>query len=60
MGPGEHLLIFADLHLAERGTAENFSWCSYWPWPLLLTGAEAEAWLPLLGSNIAADLCLLS
>ena len=31
----------------ERGTAENFSWCSCWS--LLLNQAEAEAWLSLLG-----------
>ena len=37
----------ADLHFPERGTAENFSWCSCWS--LLLTGAKAEAWLSLLG-----------
>jgi hypothetical protein len=45
----------ADLHFPERGTAENFSWCSCWS--LLLTGAETEAWLsavvsPLLPSGL--------
>ena len=36
---------------------EKISWHSCWLWSLLLTGAEAEAWLSLLGS---ADSCLLS
>ena len=40
-------LVFTDLHVPERGTAENFSWCSCWSF--LLTQAEAEAWLSLLG-----------
>ena len=51
---------FIDLHFTERSTAENFSWASCWPWSPLLTPAEAEAWLSLLGSATAADLCLLS
>jgi hypothetical protein len=34
------------LTLPERGIAKNF-WCSCWF--LLLTQAEAEAWLSLLG-----------
>ena len=40
------LLIFP-----ERGTAENFSWCSCWSHRLTLAEAEAEAeaWLSLLG-----------
>lgn len=38
--------VFTDLHFAERGTAENSCRSS---WSLRLTGAEAEAWLSLLG-----------
>ena len=45
------VLILTDLHIPERGTAQNFSWCSYWS--LLPTGAEAEAWLSLL-SHVTA------
>ena len=37
---------FTDLGFLERGTVENF-WRSCWS--LLLTQAEAEAWLSLLG-----------
>jgi hypothetical protein len=40
-------LIFASL--TERGISENFSWCP--SWSLLLTHAEAEAWLSLLGCH---------
>jgi hypothetical protein len=50
--------IFAKLHFPERGLAENFSWCSCWS--LLLTWAEAEGCLFLLGSATTADSCLLS
>ena len=46
--------------ISERGTAENFSWHSCWPWSLLLTRAKAEAWLSLLGSATIAESCLLS
>jgi hypothetical protein len=46
---------FVDLCFTERGAAEKFSWCSDWPWSLLLTCAEAEVWLSLLGSTTAAD-----
>ena len=35
---------------SERGTAENFSWCP--SRPFLLTQAEAEAWLSLLGVSL--------
>jgi hypothetical protein len=45
------------LSLGERGTAKNF-WCS--SWSLLVTGAEAETWLSLLGCAISADSRLLS
>ena len=50
---GSH--IFTDLHFPGRDTAENFSWGSCWF--LLLTGAEAEAWLSLLGhvTTVAKD-----
>lgn len=41
--------IFTHLHFPERDS-ENF-WGS--SWSLLLTGAEAEAWLSLLGCVIA-------
>ena len=41
--------VFADLRFPERGTAENFSWCSCWS--LLLT--QAEAWLFLLGQVVS-------
>ena len=54
------ILVFADLHLIERGMAENF-WCLYWSWLLLLTHANlAEAWLFLLDLANTADSCLLS
>ena len=46
-------LIFADLHFSERDTTGNFSWCP--SRSLLLTQAEAEAWLSLLGRVTAAD-----
>ena len=47
--------VFADLHFVERGTvAPDAS-----PDPLL-TSAEAEVWLSLLGSGTSADSCLLS
>jgi hypothetical protein len=46
---GSTTTIFIDLCFVRRGTAGNFSWCSCWPWSLLLTQAEAEAWLSLLG-----------
>ena len=49
--------IWVGLQFAERGPAEN-SWSS--SWSFLLTLAEAEAWLSLLGSATAADSCLLS
>jgi hypothetical protein len=55
---GSH--IFADLRFAERGTVKNFSWHSCWPWALLLTSAEAEAWLSLLGGVTTVDSCLPS
>jgi len=44
--------------LPERGTAKNFSWhpCGF----LLLTGAESEAKLSLLGSFSALYSCWLS
>jgi hypothetical protein len=49
------LLIFASL----RGTAEKFSWCP--SRSLLLTWAEAEAWLFLLGCvTSVANLTLLN
>jgi len=51
-------LIFADLRFAERGTSENFSWHHFGS--LLLTPAEAEAWLSLLGRATTAGSCLLS
>ena len=41
---------FADLCFAERGTAENFSWS------LLLTCANIEAWLSLVGSATTVGL----
>jgi hypothetical protein len=50
-------LISTDFCFTEKGTAENF-WCS--SWSFLLTRAEAETWLSLLGRAIAADSCLLS
>ena len=55
-------LLVPHLHcFTERGTAENFSWHSHCPWSLLLTHAEAEAWLFLLGhATTAADLTLLN
>jgi hypothetical protein len=40
-------LVFPDLCFLEGGTADNFSWCSWWS--LLLTQAEAEAWVSLSG-----------
>jgi hypothetical protein len=43
--------------LREAQPAENF-WHSCWSF--LLTCAEAEAWLSLLGSDITADSSLLS
>ena len=43
---------------AERGTGENFSW--HPSGSLLLTRAEAEAWLSLPGNTTTTDLCLLS
>ena len=45
----ESPLILASL----KGTAKSFSWGS--SWPLLLTCAEAEAWLSLLGNPATAD-----
>jgi hypothetical protein len=51
-------LWVSDLLFPEKGTAENFSWCS--SWPLLLTRAKAEAWLSLLGNASTADSCFLS
>lgn len=46
-------LVFIDLCFSVRGTVENFSCCSCWS--LLLTQAEAEAWLSLLDhvTNVA-------
>jgi hypothetical protein len=38
--------LTSPLMFAERGTSENFSWCSFWS--LLLTQAKVEAWLSLL------------
>jgi hypothetical protein len=46
----QSLLILASLR-------ENFSWHSCWPWSLLLTCVEAEAWLSLLGGATTADSC---
>lgn len=44
--------VFVVLHFTERGTDENFSLHSYWS--LLLTHAEAEDWLSLIGSATTA------
>ena len=53
-------LLVLDFHgFTERGTAENFSWHSHWPWSLLLTRVEAEAWLFLLGHATAAAILTL-
>ena len=50
--------LFVDCRSPERDTAENFSWSSCWS---LLTRAEAEAWLSLLGRATAvANLILLN
>ena len=55
------LVLLIELSVQRlRGTAESFSWCSCWPWSLLLTRAKAEAWLSLLGSATTANSCLLS
>jgi hypothetical protein len=51
-------LIFTDLHFAERGIAENFSWCPSWSL-LLLTPAEARILpfpLPLVGDGLKGGL----
>ena len=51
-------LEFSLIFSSQRGTAENFSWCSWWSWSLLLTRVYlAKAWLSLLGCVTAADLC---
>jgi len=52
--------VFADLHFTERGISENCSWCSHWPWSLLLTHAKTEECLFLLDGATTADSCLLS
>jgi hypothetical protein len=49
---------FGDLCFHERGTVKNFSWSP--SGCLLLTRAEAGAWLSLLGSTATAALCVLS
>ena len=48
----QHLWVW-NLRFPERGTAEN-SWCT--SWSLLLTHAEVEDWLSLLGSVTTAGL----
>jgi hypothetical protein len=45
-------LVFADRCFPERGTAEDYSWNS--SRSFLVTEAEAEAWLSLLG-YVTAD-----
>ena len=45
-----------DLRSAEKGIAENFPWHSCHPWSLLLTCAEAEAWLSLLFTLLLTQL----
>ena len=55
----QSLWVFADLCFPKRDTDENFSWCS--SWSFLLTRAEAEAWLFLLGNvTIVANQTLLN
>ena len=53
-----NLQIFADFQFDERGSSGNSSWCP--SESLLLTCAEAEAWLSLRGSATVADSYLLS
>ena len=53
------MVMALHIFVSLRGTAENFSWCSCWS--LLLTQAEAEAWLSLLGPiTSVANLTLLN
>ncbi len=45
----QHLWVscLSYLCFSEKGIDQSLSWCSFWF--LLLTGAESEAWLSLLG-----------
>ena len=51
-------LLWSSLHWKRHNG--NFSQCSCCLWSLLLTCAEAEAWLSLLDHATAADLCFPS
>ena len=49
------VLHLSDNLFPERGTAENFSWCSWSSWLFPMTGADsAEVWLFLLGPATTA------